>query len=99
VNLGSEGNAWANAATGAGGFSNTIETAGSAQVSVFGNVNGATTITVQVSQDGQTWYDTTLTAVAAGAGNFYIAGSIGARYVRLKSSNAVTATATIAAKR
>lgn len=96
--IGFEGNGWANVATGAGGFSGSCDLQWSPFVSVFGHVSGATTITVQVSQDGTTWYDSQSTQVLAGAADFCIHATIGARYVRLKSSANITATATLAGK-
>ncbi len=96
--IGTHGNAWNAASTGAGGVSNTLDTQNAPFVTAFGNVSGACTITVQVSQDGETFYDTQLAQVLAGAGNFCILGTIGARFIRLKSSADVTATATISAK-
>lgn len=96
--IGAEGNAWNAAVVGAGGTSNAIDTLDAANVSAFGNSNAATTITLQVSQDNVNFYDTATNVVLAGAGNFHISLSTGAKYARLKSSGAATITATIAAK-
>lgn len=100
MNLGNQANAWQNdEATGVGGTSEAFDSGGCPNITAFGHVSAACTITVQISQDGNTWYDTQLTQVLAGAGDFAISGDIGARYVRLKSSANVNATATIAAKK
>ncbi len=96
--LGAQGNAWLAAATGAGGFSAALDTLDASIVSAFGNVNGATTLTVQVSEDNATYYDTATTVVLGGAGDFHTSFTTAAKYVRLKSSNNVNATATLAAK-
>jgi uncharacterized protein YaiE (UPF0345 family) len=95
--LGVQANAWSNATTGAGATSGALDTFNCPFVSAFGAVDGATTITLQYSQDGTHYYDgpsQTLT----GAGDFRIDVLCAARYVRLKSSANVTATATLAAK-
>lgn len=96
--VGFEGNAWNNAATGAGGVSNAVDCQGSHTVTAFGHVSGATTLTVQFSQNGTTFYDTATTTAPVGAADFALSFSTGARWVRVKSSGAVTATATIAGK-
>lgn len=95
--LGTHANAWSAATTGANGTSTSLDTGGYPFVSAFGNSSGATTITVQYSQDDTNYYDGA-TQVLGGAGNFRIDVTCAARFVRLKSSNSVTATATIAAK-
>lgn len=96
--IGAQANAWNAAVVGAGGTSNAVDTKDCPAVSAFGNSNAATTITVQVSEDNVTFYDTASTAVLAGAGDFHISLNTGAKYVRLKSSGAATITATVAAK-
>jgi len=92
---GTEGNAWAAVAVGAGGVSASIDTQLAPNISVFGNTSANTTITVQFSQNNAAFYDAT-TVMANG--DFSISGAWGARYIRLKSSIARTITATIAAK-
>lgn len=94
---GTHANAWSAAAVGAGGTSASIDTQFTPNISVFGNTDGATTITVQLSQDDANFYDATSTLVT-GAGDFALSATLGARYVRLKSSQARTITATIAGK-
>lgn len=96
--VGAQGNAWNAAAVGAAGVSAAIDTKDRANVSAFGSVDAATTITVQVSEDNVTFYDTGSTSVLVGAGDFHISLNTGAKYARLKSSGAATITATIAAK-
>jgi hypothetical protein len=95
--LGTHANAWSNASTGAGGTSAVLDTYSSPFVSAFGNSSGAATFTLQYSQDGTNFYDGP-TQVLAGSGNFRIDATCAARFVRLKSSADVTATATLSAK-
>lgn len=94
--LGVHGNAWSAATTGANGTSNAIDLGCSPFVSIFGNTSGASTLTLQLSQNGTDFYDSATTVAANG--NFGVQVTVGARYVRLKSGSDVTATATIAAK-
>ncbi len=96
---GTQANAASSVAFSAGGFSSIIDTFGGDEISAFGHVSAATTITVQVSADGITFYDTSSTQVLGAAADFHIYFSTGARYVRLKSSAAVTITATIQVKK
>lgn len=98
VPIGVQANAWDAATTGAGGTSSALDTRCAPFVTAFGNSSGATTITIQVSQDNSNWYDSQSTQVLSGSGNFCIHATVAARFVRLKSSASVTATATISAK-
>jgi hypothetical protein len=94
--VGVQGNAWNAAAVLAAGVSASIDCQYTPNISVFGNVAaGATTLTVQFSQDNVNFYDATNTVAN---GDFSLSGVFGARYLRLKSSNARTITATIAGK-
>lgn len=93
---GIHGNAWSAAATGVGGTSGTLDTQGAAFVTAFGNTSGSSTLTLQLSQDGTNWYDSSYTISANG--NFGATFTIAARHVRLKSGSDVTATATLSAK-
>jgi hypothetical protein len=94
--VGTEGNAWSAAAVLANGVSASIDCQYTPNISVFGNVTGgATTLTVQFSQDNAAFYDATSTVAN---GDFSVSGIYGARYIRLKSSNARTITATVAGK-
>ncbi len=95
--VGVEGNAWNAVAVGAGGVSASVDCQYTAFVSCFGVTSAVTVITVQVSQDDVAYYSAFSTTVAP-AGDFYLAGNIGARYVRLRSSAAANITATIAGK-
>lgn len=96
--VGAQANAANASALGAGGTSGAVDTGNLGNVSVFGSSDAATTITVQVSEDNVTFYDSQLTQVLAGAGSFCINSIIGARYVRIKTSGAATITATVSAK-
>jgi hypothetical protein len=95
--IGGQANVWSAATTGAATTSPSVNTYNSPFVSAFGNVSGATTITLMLSADNVNFYAGP-TVVLSGAGNFYIDATVGAQYVALQSSNSVTATATIQAK-
>lgn len=97
-NTGQIGNLWNNAATGAGGTSTAVDTFNCGILSFMGTSSGATTLTVQYSPDNAAFYDSSTTIVLGGAGDFGVTVSIGAEYVRLKSSNNVTVTATVQGK-
>lgn len=94
---GTQANAWNATAVAANGTSNSIDTQLAPNVSVFGNTSGVTRIAIQLSQDNVNFYDVTDQNVPGG-GDFGISGVWGARYIRLKSSQARTITATISAK-
>lgn len=96
--VGLHANAWNAAAVGVNGVSNSVDCQYVDTISIFGNVNGNTTISVQESQDNVNFYDTDTLAITNGGGNFGIRVESGARYLRLKSSQARTITATIAGK-
>ena len=93
--VGTHANAWSAAAVLANGVSASIDCQYTPNISVFGNTSGNTTITIQFSQDNTNFYDATSTSAN---GDFSLSGTFGARYIRLKSSNARTITATIAGK-
>ena len=95
---GIQGNAWAAAVVGANGTSNPVDTFAMPFVTAFGNASAATTITLQVSADGVTWYDSQVNQVLAGAGDFCLIATVAARLVRLKTLSAATITASILAK-
>lgn len=65
-------------------------------VSAFGTSSAAATVTVQVSQDGTNFYDTTHTAAPGAGAAFHIFFTTAARFVRLKVSAATNLVATIA---
>lgn len=84
---------WSNESTGAGGNSD-AHTCTGAHVSVYGDVNGATTITLQAAGSGGGWYDVG-TVSPSGAGNFSLHATVSASQLQLESSNDVTCTADI----
>src|SRR5262249_54081977 len=96
--IGTPLNAFTGANPGAGGVSAVIDPLNSPFVSAFGHVGGATTIMLQYSADGATFYDSGHTASPAGAADFCIDAICGAQYVRLKTTNGVVVTATVQAK-
>lgn len=98
VLVGGHGNAWNNATPAAGGTSSSVLVLSASVISVFGNANGATTLTVQFSYDGTNFYDSEYTITLTDAGDFGKTIQCGARYVRLKTSASVTITATISGK-
>jgi|LakMenEpi03Aug12_release.lakeMendotaPanAssembly.Ray.scaffolds.fasta_scaffold12271_4 hypothetical protein len=76
--------------TGAGGVS---QVANSSLVSnnytFYGNVDGATNLTVQITPDGTNFYDSQYVYTSSGSGNFGFNVVLSAENVRLKSSNNV----------
>jgi hypothetical protein len=98
VVVGAHANAWNATAVGAGGNSTAIDCQYTPFVTAFGNTSGATTISLQVSQDNSNFFTAATVTIGTGGGNFGIDVTTGARYVRLSSSNARTITATIAGK-
>ncbi len=96
--VGTHGNAWDNVGVSVSGTSNTIDCQYCYNISVFGNTDSATTLTVQVSQNSNDWYDTSSTIVMSLAGDFHLSLTSGARYLRLRSSSSAIITATIAGK-
>ena len=97
--IGVHANVWNAASTGVNTTStNNVNTYNSPFITAFGTVNGATTITVMVSQNGTTFYKSQSTQVLGGSGDFCINLTCAAQYVALQSTADVTATATIVAK-
>lgn len=96
--VGTHANAWNAAAVLANGVSASLAVTSQRVVSGFGNASAATTITLQVSQNGTTFYDTPVTQTLSAAGDFHVTTNTGAAHARLKSSAAATITATIAGK-
>lgn len=96
--VGAEGNAWLAAVVAAGGFSASIDLQFTPFVTVFGNADGQTIITAQFSQDDIAFYSGPTTVVPGGGSDFHMLLTLGSRYLRLRSSQARTITATIAAK-
>ena len=97
LTVGTHANAWNAAVTRVNGVSTAIDCQYVPFISIFGNLSGTSTLTVQYSQDNTNFYDVVSDNVVGG-GNFGFDVISGARYVRLKSSLSVTATATIAGK-
>lgn len=96
---GSHGNAWNNQSTGSDGASDSIDLENVSIVDIFGEVDGQTEIEIQKSQNDSDFYDTGIIAEVSEAGDFAFNDlSVAANYIRLISSEDVTATATIAAK-
>lgn len=94
---GAEANAWSAAAVAINGTSAVLDSQYAPFCSAFGNTSAAATLTVQLSQDGTTFY-TSGTTTGSVTGNFGINFTTGARYVRLISNAAATITATLACK-
>jgi hypothetical protein len=94
--VGTHANAWNNVAVGANGVSNSIDCQYTPHITVFGVTSGGSTISFQVSQDNSNFYTSATFNITTG--DFGADFTSGARYVRLKSSNARTITATIAGK-
>lgn len=88
---------WNATAVGVAGVSAAVVCADGPFVSAFGNSGAATTLTLQYSDDNVTYYDGPA-SVLAGASDFRIDATTGARWTRLKSSAAATITAIISAK-
>lgn len=95
--VGTSGNGWNGSSVGAGGASPAIDKTGRSSVTVVGNADAATTISVEGSVNGVTWYATGASQVLSGAGDFHIALTTGLPFVRVKSSDAATITATVVA--
>ena len=107
--LGSHGNAWLNEDTGEAGNSRIVDTRHLSQLSIMGVVDAATDLSFWISQDGENFYFCGILSADISPSNppgqaadfpadFHIFPSVGARYVRLQSSDNVRVTATIAAK-
>ncbi len=89
---------WNAVAVAAAGVSPTFDSQGMADVAIFGNASAATTLSVNVSNDGVTWYASSVSQALSAAGDFYLAFQTGARYLQLASSAAATITALASAK-
>lgn len=96
--IGAQGNAWNAAAVGIAGTSNIVDITNQPLVTAFGHVSAATTITLQLSEDGTNFYSSQHNQVLAGAADFSFDGEVASKYARLISSAAATITATIAGK-
>lgn len=98
ASTGTLANAWDAVAAGAGDTSDSVEVANQYRITAFGSSDAATTVSVWVSQDDTTYYDSGESQVLAAAGDFHISFETAAKYVRLKTSGAATITATIVGK-
>ena len=107
--IGEEGNAWNDEQTGEDAFSAIVDTENLPHVSIMGVVDAATDLTFYVSQDGENFYFCAIISedispsVPPGQtedfpATFHIFPTVGGRYIRIRSSNDVRATVTIAAK-
>jgi hypothetical protein len=96
ITVGAHANAWNNVVTGVGGNSTSIDCQYTPHITVFGTTNNSTTISFQASQDNTNFY--TFGTLSASAGDFGSSFTLGARYLRLQSSNSRTITATISGK-
>jgi hypothetical protein len=94
--VGTHANAWNNVAVGANGVSNSIDCQYTPFITVFGTTSGGSTLSFQVSQDNTNFYTSATFSITTG--DWGADFTSGARYVRLKSSNARTITGTIAGK-
>ena len=92
-------NLWDGVGTNAGGDSASIDTRYASQISIFGSVNGVTTLDVYFSSDDATFYKSSHSYVSAGSEDVEMSFQSAARYIRVKSSNDVTATMILCAKK
>lgn len=82
---------WDAAGTGANGDSAGFQPNG-CHLSFYGNLSGATTISLWLSDDSTNWYMDINSFVASGSTDMAMHVTCSAKYVRLRSSNDVTAT-------
>lgn len=81
-----------NGASGVNGVSSAVDvsTKHLRNITVFGNSNGATTLTVQFSNDNVNYYDSQYSYITSSASDFGFNITASPYYFRLKSSNNVT---------
>jgi hypothetical protein len=93
VNSRGTGVLWSGSATGAGGVSLAVDLSNKniKNITFMGNCNGATLLTVQFSSDGTTYYDSQYAFTLSAAGDVGFSLACCPNYVRVKSSNNVTA--------
>lgn len=97
--VGTQGNAWDNAAVAANGTSIPVLLESAMVVSVFGHSSAATTIDVEVSQDNTMYYKTGFSITVAANADFHLSlPDVAERYIRLTSTADSTITATIVGK-
>jgi len=94
VNSRGSGVLWSGSSTGAGGVSLAVNlsTKNVKNITFMGNCNGATLLTVQFSNDGTTYYDSQYAFTLSASGDVGFSLACCPNYVRVKSSNNVTAT-------
>lgn len=61
-------------------------------ISIYGSVDNATTLVIQFSYNGITFYDTMYSYVINSGGDYGFSLSLSANYIRLKSTNNVIIT-------
>ena len=86
-----------NGAIAANGVTGALDIRGFPFVTVMGNASAATTISVQGSEDGTTFFVLD-TVVLSGAGDFALNLTVGVSYLQLKSSAAATINAYVSAE-
>jgi hypothetical protein len=86
---------WSNNLTGVNGVSLVANLSNVTQsnLTIFGSVNGATSIVILFSNDGVTFYDSQYSYVQSASGNWGFSINACPLYLRLKSTSSVTATA------
>jgi hypothetical protein len=86
---------WSNNLTGVNGVSliANLSNVNQSNLTIFGSVNGATSIVVQFSNDGTNFYDSQYSYVQSASGNWGFSINACPLYLRLKSTSSVTATA------
>ena len=101
--LGFQFNAWNGSATGVNGVSNVIDTGDNPHISIILDISEPSDVSFEVSEDGVHFtlcsqITEQLPTQAGGKLNAHVFPTIGARYIRLKSSVDVIANATVVAK-
>lgn len=84
---------WSNNLTGVNGVSLTadLSNVNQSNLSIFGNVNGATQLIVQFSNDGSNFYDSQYSYTQSASGDYGFNINASPKYLRLKSTVSVTA--------
>lgn len=95
--VGTQANAWNNAAVVSGTTSAVIDTLTVNNLTIFGTVStNMNPLRIQASQDNVNFY--TITTVSLASGNWGTSLPFAARYCRLQAGQSATITATIAGK-
>ena len=84
---------WSNSLTGVNGVSliANLSNVNQSNLTIFGSVDGATNLVVQFSNDGTNFYDSQYSYVQSASGNWGFNITACPLYLRLKSTNSVTA--------